>query len=156
MLWVWLAFLICLYAIDCTLVLSQLYALIAERGSHWLDLTMISHTHQNYRLDNFPRIKNFFKLHQPFSSIPHIGLNLKVATLQWNDAHRYLVHSRRSHWNVQLFFGVPQQLPELVLGKLLEKFKQKHFSSIAESGGLEPSPCYPLSSGWSFQPLIST
>ena len=42
-------------------VLSKLYALMAERGSHWLDLNMIRHTHQNYRLANFLQNKIFFK-----------------------------------------------------------------------------------------------
>ena len=42
--------------------LPQPYALIAERGSHWLDLNMISNTHQKYRLANFLQNKIYFKL----------------------------------------------------------------------------------------------
>ena len=49
-LWCWLYF-----------ALAQLSALIAERGSHWLDLKTISHTHQKYRLVNFPKNKNLLQ-----------------------------------------------------------------------------------------------
>ena len=48
-------------AVDCTLF-SLGYALLAERGSLWLDLNTISHTHQNYQMTNFLTNKNFSKL----------------------------------------------------------------------------------------------
>ena len=35
-----------------------------ERGSHWLDLNTISHTHQNYPLANVPTYKISLKVHR--------------------------------------------------------------------------------------------